>query len=401
MSPSYQLPDLLSLCRPFELRTNRFCRPATTASESWLLELKTADAAKDLLTGTERTSLRPAKAGLLAALCVPGCGQPQLRFFANLLSLLIIADERIHRACSVSESGWMDGGGVSGVDTLGHHALFQSFVTFTVSPFSTIDICAYSLLPELRRLVSRADPTWETRFASSVHSYHSAQLQVITGRLSDVIPDLDSYLLLRRDLTGLQMMLDLIELTENLTLPPMDDETSSKLTNLKQLAADIIGCSLDVFSFNNDQAQGNRHNLITVIANDKRLSLQGALNLAGILIKQMFDSFIETEKSIFCPPTPLQSNHFGNGSLSSYWSWISSTRLATPPASLMPDPSNMADCGDLARLGDLPSYVQTLRDCIVGTINWAYETELYFGKKGEEIRTFGWVFLKPPVDGEE
>ncbi|KAF8063271.1 isoprenoid synthase domain-containing protein [Lyophyllum atratum] len=383
MSPSYQLPDLLSLCRPFELRTNRFCRPAMTASESWLLELKSADAAKDLLTGAERTSVRPAKAGLLAALCIPGCGQPQLCFFANFLSLLIIADGRIHRAWSVGESGWMDGGGVSGVDTLGHHALFQF------------------LLPELRRLVSRADSTWETRFASSVHSYHSAQLQVITGRLSDVIPDLDSYLLLRRDLTGLQMMLDLIELTENLTLPPMDDETSSKLTNLKQLAADIIGCSLDVFSFNKDQAQGNRHNLITVIANDKRLSLQGALNLAGILIKQMFDSFIETEKSLFCPPTPPQSNHFGNGSLSSYWTWISSTRLATPPASPGPDPSNMADGGDLARLGDLPSYVQTLRDCIVGTINWAYETELYFGRKGEEIRTFGWVFLKAPVDGEE
>jgi hypothetical protein len=56
-----------------------------------------------------------------------------------------------------------------------------------------------------------------------------------------------------------------------------------------------------------------------------------------------------------------------------------------------------------AFLNDIASYVQALRDCIVGTINWAYETELYFGKKGEEIRTFGWIFLDDSLrtEGEE
>lgn len=385
MSPSYQLPDLLSLCRPFELRTNRFCRPATTTSEAWLLGLKTADS-NDVLTETERKDLRPTKAGLLAALCVPGCGQTQLRFFADFLSLLIVTNERTQGARDASESGWPKGGGGGGVDALGRHTLFQY------------------LLPELQRLASKADSTWNTRFAASVRSYHSAQLQMITGRLNNVIPDLETYLPLRRELSGLYMMLDLIELTENLTLPSMDDETSNKFMTLKQLAADIISCSLDVVAFNNDQAQGNRHNLITVIVTHKLLSLQGALNLAGILIKRMFDSFIETEKSLFCAPTPPQTNYFGNGSLSSYWNWVPSSRLATPRASAPrpdSDPSNIAYGGDLApRLGDLPSYVQTLRDCIVGTINWAYETELYFGRKGEEIRNFGWVFLNPKSDGD-
>ena len=39
------------------------------------------------------------------------------------------------------------------------------------------------------------------------------------------------------------------------------------------------------------------------------------------------------------------------------------------------------------------NYITRLKDCIVGTVNWLYETELYFGKKGSEIRTFGWVLL--------
>ncbi|GLB42635.1 hypothetical protein LshimejAT787_1200840 [Lyophyllum shimeji] len=355
-----------------------------TASESWLLGLKTAESS-DVLTETERKNLRPMKAGLLAAVCVPGCGQPQLRFFADFLSLSIITNGRIRGARDMSENGWTGEGVGGGVDALGRHTLFQH------------------LLPELQRLVSKATSTWKTRFESSVRSYHSAQLQVITDRVNNVIPDLETYLPLRRELSGLYMLLDLIELCENLTLPPMDDETFSKFNALKQLAADIIGCSLDVVAFNDDQVQGNRHNLITVIMTHKRLSLQGALNLAGVLIKRMFDSFVETEKSLISAPTAPQTNYLGNGSLSSYWNWVSLSRLATPPASpprSTPDPSNGANGGDLAHLGDLPSYVHTFRDCVVGTINWAYETELYFGKKGEEIRTFGWVFLNPQNDGD-
>ncbi|KAF5376433.1 hypothetical protein D9615_008650 [Tricholomella constricta] len=383
MSPSYQLPDLLSLCRPFELRTNVFCRPAMIASEAWLLGLKTTDL-NDVLTETERTSLHATKTGLLAGLCVPSCGQPQLRFFADFLSFLIIADGRIKRAGDAEGSGWMDGDTESGIDSLTQHELFQY------------------LRPEFLRLVARADPSWDTRFAASVHSYRSAQLQVITSRLSNVIPDLETYISLRRDLSGLYMILDLIELSENLNIPLADDGTSKKVAILKQLTADIIGCSLDVFTFNIDQAQGNRHNIITILMENKRLSLQGALNFAGALIKQFFNSFLETEKSLFCHPTPPQTNHSGTGTLSSYWNWITSVRLATPPASPPPGPqsSNM-ECGGDTCLGDLPSYVQTLKDCIVGTINWAYETELYFGRKGEEIRTFGWVFFNPKVIGEE
>ncbi|KAJ7235640.1 hypothetical protein B0H12DRAFT_1191293 [Mycena haematopus] len=57
------------------------------------------------------------------------------------------------------------------------------------------------------------------------------------------------------------------------------------------------------------------------------------------------------------------------------------------------DPSVAAPMEGLSTT-DSKLYLRGLKDCIVGTLNWGYETELYFGSKGDEVRQFGWVFLK-------
>lgn len=125
MSPSYQLPDLLSLSR-FELRTNPSCRTVTQVSEAWLLALKGPEL-DNVLTKTELASLSSTKAGLLAALCFPGCDLPQLRFLTDFLTFLLLSDQRIRHAKGLPESGWPEGdiGDKNGVDLLHHHALFQ------------------------------------------------------------------------------------------------------------------------------------------------------------------------------------------------------------------------------------------------------------------------------------
>jgi hypothetical protein len=42
-------------------------------------------------------------------------------------------------------------------------------------------------------------------------------------------------------------------------------------------------------------------------------------------------------------------------------------------------------------------YVQGLRDCIAGSIHWAYDGETFFGGRGDDVRAFGWVFLNETV----
>lgn len=45
------------------------------------------------------------------------------------------------------------------------------------------------------------------------------------------------------------------------------------------------------------------------------------------------------------------------------------------------------------RAAETARYVRAMKDWIVGTLHWGYESELYFGQKGDEVRSFGWVFL--------
>jgi Terpene synthase family 2, C-terminal metal binding len=61
---------------------------------------------------------------------------------------------------------------------------------------------------------------------------------------ASVIPDMNEYLVFRRELSGFAMVLDLLELTENMSLPSMDTYFGEKMIHLKNLALDIICCSL-------------------------------------------------------------------------------------------------------------------------------------------------------------
>ena len=42
---------------------------------------------------------------------------------------------------------------------------------------------------------------------------------------------------------------------------------------------------------------------------------------------------------------------------------------------------------------DVRAYVRGLRDCIVGTLHWLYETDRFFGDTGEDVRSSGWAFV--------
>lgn len=80
-----QLPDVLSICSPFELRTNKHCKAVSQASEKWL-----ADSGGALAS----MNWRSLKVGLLAAACYPTADPPQLRFITDVLSLLMYQIDR-------------------------------------------------------------------------------------------------------------------------------------------------------------------------------------------------------------------------------------------------------------------------------------------------------------------
>ncbi|KAG1729305.1 isoprenoid synthase domain-containing protein [Suillus paluster] len=291
---SVQLPDILSSCTSFELRANRHCRSVSQASEAWLRDVGL------------RLEWRGLKVGLWAALCYPGADLSQLRLTADFLSLLVYSQE----------DGAGDGKQV------------------------------FDLISDRLSRVAYKSPAWYMRFHRSMRAYHDAN-----QRLLDYIciPDLETYVDLRRDASGFRMMFHLIEYAGGLNLP----ERASSHRILKQLtdqACNIMTWSEDALSCAKGVTTTSRPNIVSVLMKERNCSFGSALIHVGTLVKQSADAFLANE-------------HLFDA------------------------------CVDLAMNDDTRRYVKGLRDCIAGTVNWLYETERYLGTKGSEVRAFGWVFV--------
>jgi len=109
----------------------------------------------------------------------------------------------------------------------------------------------------------------------------------------------------------------------------------------------------------------------------KNLSVQGAMNLCGNMIKDAFTSFSSFEHALLTLFDPERSLKLPVLS----WMW----------KSIVPDAMSGEEAAAMLKI--VKRYIQALKDYIIGSINWVYETELFFGKRGGEIRAFGWVFV--------
>ncbi|KAF8151522.1 isoprenoid synthase domain-containing protein [Crassisporium funariophilum] len=368
LSQSFQLPDLISIVGLLELRTNRHCRFATDTSERWFSEVSGGE----ILTENELSYLHTTKIGLLAALCFPTCDAPQLRLLTDFLTLLFYSNKRSSEYSGKAVAAlwsFQDLGSTehlpssrkSGMDMLKRHELLKHIIE-----------------PRISRLISKATDGWETRFTHSVQAYRVAQEHVSNAHADGLVPaTLEEYVGFRRELNGISMVLGLAELLEIFQFPVLQGPASEKLEVLKHSAFDVINWSMDVVSYQYDQSRGMENNLVTFLMAHKSLSVQGAVNVSGNMIKTAFASFCGAEQALL----EILSSNDSLGIPVLSWVWSS----FAPGTS--PDPVREKV------LDDTRSYVTALKDCVIGTINWAYETELYFGKKGGEMRTFGWVFI--------
>ncbi|KAJ7606736.1 isoprenoid synthase domain-containing protein [Mycena polygramma] len=332
-SSSVQLPDLLGLSRNFELRTNRHCRTVTSASEDWFMTQQ------NILSDAEKAALTSLKIGLLASVCFPTCDSPQLRIAADFLTALVVCNCRLTRARTLRECGWTD-------TALLNNSLFRE------------------VMPKMPSESSK------DRFSRSIEGFRTAQEKVLSYRQNNTLPTVEAYLELRRDLGGTALMFDLIELTEGLKTMSEDQQWGT----LKRSAADIIALSTDIVAYNTDQFMDNQFNIVSILRAHKGHTVQGAINYAFSLIEQALRDFRAAESALVqSPPLPQ--------SPTSPWPLNLLARDAPP------EPTPLSSDSQL--------YLRGLKDCIVGTLNWSYETELYLGAKGDEVRQFGWVFLRP------
>ncbi|KIL60790.1 hypothetical protein M378DRAFT_187717 [Amanita muscaria Koide BX008] len=425
---SIQIPDLPSLTRSFELHTNQACHSTTLSSEAWFLGTPV------LSDQQERNILPSAKFGLLSGLCFPTCDPTQLRLLTDFVTVLGLAHERVLRAKTVDAVGWSQSGSCTadnddddddddrdqqckrGIEVLNDHELFKH-LTHSIS-----------------KLTSRASQTWHTQFSTSVLAYKRAQLDPLfwepsfseNSQTSTTATDppgdtLDRFISLRRHTNGAHMVFDLVEFAlghrpleaiyEDMDEEDSDDRQTTRravlihtLEALRNLAADIVSLSSDVVAYNKFQSTHHSrrtttlpHNAVAVCMLFKHVSVQGATNMVVKLVRDKIREFLEIEQA-------LRNLIDESKRASGLGSWIKSSlsSLIAGNSQVVDNPvidslSMLPRNDRSARLiGQLIAYTQVLRDYIAGNIHWFYETELYFGTKGEHVREFRWIFLAEP-----
>ncbi|THU75845.1 terpenoid synthase, partial [Dendrothele bispora CBS 962.96] len=181
--------------------------------------------------------------------------------------------------------------------------------------------------------------------------YFQSASEQARDREAGVIPDLESYIALRRDTSGCKSTFALIEYANNLNIP---DEVMEHpmIRSLDEACNDLVAWSNDLFSFNKEQAIGDTHNMIVVIMNGQGYDLQTAVDTVGELCRQSIDRFVQDWKNL---------------------------------------PSWGPEIDRQVQI-----YTQGLADWIVGSLYWSYESERYFGKQGSEVTKSRVVNLLPP-----
>lgn len=209
------IPDLVSHCT-FPLRFNPHCKKVGVASEAWLMN-------GGNLSVKKQKAFRGLKGGLLTAMCYPDCGQTELRVCCDYLIYLFHLD---------NISDCMDGQGTNRtadvvMNSLYHAQKYQTNSRVGKMTKECVIFChipiphpnRYFLSSYWRRLTPTAAAGMKQRFMSTFDMFFQAVTVQAADRLSGTIPDLESYITLRRDTSGCKPCWALIEYANGLDIP--------------------------------------------------------------------------------------------------------------------------------------------------------------------------------------
>lgn len=155
--------------------------------------------------------------------------------------------------------------------------------------------------------------------------FFRAVRQQALDRTYDDIPDLESYIALRRDTSGCKPCFALIEFAGGYDLPdvvvehpsiqilqdatndlvtwsnvsnPMPSYTRHPLQVCKSRSiADPLRVQ-DIFSYNVEQSRGDTHNMVVVLMHEQGLAVQEAIDAVADLCERSIDTFEQTRRSL-------------------------------------------------------------------------------------------------------
>ncbi|KAI0676414.1 terpenoid synthase [Trametes maxima] len=320
-------PDLIARC-PYPLRYNPHCEVASEESKQWLMS-------GCKLSKKKRDAFRGLKGGALTAMVYPLADYDAFRVCCDWINYLFhldnICDEMDDRATVSTAS-----------EILGALRDPHGF-----RPSSAVGRLTQSFWS---RLSATASPGAQRRFIETFELFFRAVTQQARDRESGNVPDLESYIAMRRDTSGCKPCWALIEYANNLDLPDWVMEHPC-VRGLEEAANDLVTWSNDIFSYNVEQANGDTHNMIVVVQRQEKLDLQSAIDYVGALCEQCVDRFDTLRRALPSWGPEIDSQ--------------------------------------------LQVYIDGLGDWMIGNLVWSFETERYFRRAGPRVRANLSVALLP------
>ncbi|KAG1731134.1 isoprenoid synthase domain-containing protein [Suillus lakei] len=323
------LPDLFNDCH-YPLQQNPHCYPVSRASEQWLLNSARLEEPKV-------TAFMGLLAGELGAAIYPGADAFHLRVCADFLNWLFTMDD------------WLDECDVDGAMGMRECCIsaFRDPINFQTDKLGGMMCKSY-----FSRFRETGGHGCTERFIHRMNLFFIAVAKQADDRTNGHVPDLETYIAMRRNTGGCLPCFTLIEYAAQIDLP---DEVMSHpvILAMEEAANDHICWTNDIFSYNVEQARHDPHSIVTVLMHEQGLDLQSAMDYSGKLCNGTIQRFEDNR-------------------------------------AILPSWGEEID-------REVAIYVGGLQDWITGALHWSFVSTRYFGKDGNTVKRDRIIKLLPQM----
>lgn len=271
------IPNLAS---PFEYQLNKYVYVLEDYALEWVIRFNL------LANESSYNQFSKAKIFLLIASCYPSCKFEELKIANDTLSWIFIWDDE----CDLSDLG-------KNPELLkAYHQRFLEILNG--AELITKDIpLAYALKDIRERMLQIGNHLSFNQFVLSFEEYFNGCVQESINRIYGIIPNVDDYTILRRLTVGGGIFLSLIEFSEHLEIRQFSQQLSV-IVQLNTITINILAWCNDIFSASREIASGDIHNLVFVLHNQDKISLEDAMKCAAKMHNEQIEILIHLERHI-------------------------------------------------------------------------------------------------------